>query len=263
MDFSRHDPCLGDVISTASSTAPSSGSRRKRRSRCLHGARAAAMRRRRQCRAQHRRAGRRGDPGAGRRGHGRRRLADAWRPWRRDWRSLDQQRGRPTICQDPLHRRSQQVLRVDEESMHALDAEESGRLIAAARLRAAGGRRRDPVRLRQGMLLDGVPPRDRTGREARHPGLCRSEEPRFRALSRRQRHHPQLQGVGSRGASAGPPMMPRSSPPRPKVIADRRRRRSSCTRSRKGHGVVEAYGAVHIEPARAREVFDVRAPAIR
>ena len=98
--------------------------------------------------------------------------------------------------------------------------------------------------------------RDRAGARPRHSGLCRSEERGFPALSRRQLHHPQLRELA---AAARLPVASDAEviAAATKVMQDSGVDAILATRSEKGMVLVEASGAVHIEAARAREVYDV------
>src|SRR6266550_2709696 len=135
---------------------------------------------------------------------------------------------RPTICKTRFIAGHQQMLRVDEESLHDPDGDEEKALLAAiARARPLG----IPVY---------VDPKS-TDFTRYRGATCIA--PNLRELAAAA-HMPVATNAEIVAAAT-------------KVMQDAAAESILVTRSEKGMALIEASGAVHIEAARAREVFDV------
>jgi D-beta-D-heptose 7-phosphate kinase/D-beta-D-heptose 1-phosphate adenosyltransferase len=164
---------------------------------------------------------------------------------------------RPTVCKTRYLVGHQQLMRVDEESAHDLDPEEEAALIAAAERAIPEV---DAVVLSDyGKAVLGGPVIGAAIASARALGIPVYVDPKGDDFAR------------YRGATCVTPnttelalasRMPVAT--EPEIIAAATRIMADCgadaivaTRSAKGMVLVEASGAVHVEAARAREVYDV------
>src|SRR5262249_17287038 len=164
---------------------------------------------------------------------------------------------RPTICKTRYLAGHQQIVRVDEESVHPLDAAEMRGLLAAAE-RAIPG-------------VDAVILSD-YGKAALAPQIIEAVIEQARSLGVPVYVDPKSYDFGSyRGATCITPnqrelaqaaRMPVARDTEiiaagQKVMQDAAADAILVTRSEKGMALVERSGAVHFEAARAREVYDV------
>src|SRR5579884_2941022 len=164
---------------------------------------------------------------------------------------------RPTICKTRYLAGHQQIVRVDEESKHALEPDEQDRLIAAAE-RALG--EVDAVILSDyGKAVLGPPVREAVIARARARGVPVYVDPKsedFRDYRGATCITPNLKelALAARMPVASDAEIVAAAR---KVMADAAAEAILITRSEKGMALVEASGTVHLEAARAREVFDV------
>jgi D-beta-D-heptose 7-phosphate kinase / D-beta-D-heptose 1-phosphate adenosyltransferase len=164
---------------------------------------------------------------------------------------------RPTICKTRYLAGHQQIVRVDEESVHPLDAAEMRGLLAAAE-RAIPG-------------VDAVILSD-YGKAALAPQIIEAVIEQARSLGVPVYVDPKSDDFGSyRGVTCITPnqrelalaaRMPVAGDTEiiaaaQKVMQDAAADAILVTRSEKGMALVERSGAVHFEAARAREVYDV------
>jgi D-beta-D-heptose 7-phosphate kinase / D-beta-D-heptose 1-phosphate adenosyltransferase len=164
---------------------------------------------------------------------------------------------RPTICKTRYMAGHQQLLRVDEENTEALDSEEEAALIIAARGAIAAV---DAVILSDyGKSVLGPRVLETVIAAARERDIPVYVDPKSEDF---RRYHGASCITPNLRELAAAARLPVGSDA--EVIAAATRVLQECgaeavvaTRSEKGMVLVEASGAVHIEPARAREVYDV------
>jgi D-beta-D-heptose 7-phosphate kinase / D-beta-D-heptose 1-phosphate adenosyltransferase len=164
---------------------------------------------------------------------------------------------RPTICKTRYLAGHQQILRVDEEDVDGLDKDEEAALLAAVERTIAD--------------VDAVILSD-YGKAVLAPEVIGAAIDRARALGVSVYVDPKSDDFGRyRGATCITPnqkelalaaRMPVSSDTEiiaaaQKVMQDAAADAILATRSERGMALVEASGAVHLEAARAREVYDV------
>jgi D-beta-D-heptose 7-phosphate kinase / D-beta-D-heptose 1-phosphate adenosyltransferase len=164
---------------------------------------------------------------------------------------------RPTICKTRYMAGHQQLLRVDEENTEALDSDEEAALIAAAR---------DAIPAVDALILSDygksvLGPRvlETVIAAAQERGIPVYVDPKGEDFRRYRGASCITPNLRELAAAARLPVGSDAE-----VIAAATRVMQECgaetvvaTRSEKGMVLVEASGAVHIEPARAREVYDV------
>jgi D-beta-D-heptose 7-phosphate kinase / D-beta-D-heptose 1-phosphate adenosyltransferase len=165
--------------------------------------------------------------------------------------------GRPTICKTRFVAGHQQVMRVDEESTHPLDENEYRGVLrsidefidgVSAVILSDYGKgvldrklvRATISRARARQIPVFVDPKTD---DFRHYRGATCVTPNLAELARAARM-PVRTEAEILGAAT-------------RVMRDAQSEAILCTRSEKGMMLVEASGAVHVEPARAREVFDV------
>lgn len=165
--------------------------------------------------------------------------------------------GRPTTCKTRYLAGHQQLVRVDEESTQDLDADEETALIAAIEASLPGV---DAVILSDyGKAVLGPKVLETAIAGARDRGIPVYVDPKgddFRRYRGATCVTPNLKEL------AAAARMPVASDAEIVAAATKVVRDSGCdailaTRSEKGMVLVEASGAVHLEAARAREVYDV------
>ena len=164
---------------------------------------------------------------------------------------------RPTVCKTRYMAAHQQLLRVDEERTHDLDAEEEAALIAAAE---AAIPEADAVILSDyGKAVLGPKVLGAVIARARSRGIPVYVDPKSDDFAR---YHGATCITPNRRELALAARMPVASDA--EIIAAARKVMHEAgagailtTRSEEGMVLVEASGAVHIEAARAREVYDV------
>jgi D-beta-D-heptose 7-phosphate kinase/D-beta-D-heptose 1-phosphate adenosyltransferase len=164
---------------------------------------------------------------------------------------------RPTICKTRYMAGHQQLLRVDEESAHDLDGEEEAALIAAAESAVPSV---DAVILSDyGKSV--LAPRVLAAviAAARGRGIPVYVDPksddfrRYRGASCITPNSRELAAAARLPVASDAEIIAAAT----RVMQDSDAEAILATRSDKGMVLVEASGAVHIEPARAREVYDV------
>jgi D-beta-D-heptose 7-phosphate kinase/D-beta-D-heptose 1-phosphate adenosyltransferase len=164
---------------------------------------------------------------------------------------------RPTICKTRYMAGHQQLLRVDEESAHDLDAEEEAALIAAAEAAITA--------IEAVILSDygksALSPRvlETVIAQARGRGIPVYVDPKSEDFRRYRGSSCITPNLRELAAAAQLPVANDAEviAAATKVMRDSGADAIVATRSDKGMVLVEASGAVHIEPARAREVYDV------
>lgn len=171
--------------------------------------------------------------------------------------ALATSRSRPTICKTRYFAGQQQIVRIDEEQVHALDADERAQMRDAIEAALAGVEAvilsdygkcvlpPDMVRFaiersREAGVPVYVDPKSRDFRDYRG-ATCIT--PNLKELSAASR-----MPVGSDAEVVAAAT---------KVMREAEAEAILATRSEKGMALVEKSGAVALEPARAREVFDV------
>jgi D-beta-D-heptose 7-phosphate kinase/D-beta-D-heptose 1-phosphate adenosyltransferase len=164
---------------------------------------------------------------------------------------------RPTICKTRYMAGHQQLLRVDEESAHDLDAEEEAALIAAAEAAIPAI---DAVILSD-YGKSALSPRvlETVIAQARGRGIPVYVDPKSEDFRRYRGASCITPNLRELAAAARLPIASDAQviAAATKVLRDSGADAIVATRSDKGMVLVEASGAVHIEPARAREVYDV------
>jgi D-beta-D-heptose 7-phosphate kinase / D-beta-D-heptose 1-phosphate adenosyltransferase len=164
---------------------------------------------------------------------------------------------RPTICKTRYMAGHQQLLRVDEESTHDLDAEEEAALIAAAEGAITAV---DAVILSDyGKSALGPCVLETVIAQARGRGIPVYVDPKSEDFRRYQGASCITPNLRELAVAARLPVGSDAEiiAAATKVMRDSGADAIVATRSDKGMVLVEASGAVHIEPARAREVYDV------
>ena len=151
----------------------------------------------------------------------------------------------------------QQLLRVDEESADALDGDEEAALIAAARAAMPAV---DAVILSDyGKSVLGPGVLDAAMAAARDRGIPVYVDPksenfrRYRGASCITPNLRELAAAARLPVGSDAEVIAAAT----EVLRDSGAEAILATRSEKGMVLVEASGAVHVEPARAREVYDV------
>jgi D-beta-D-heptose 7-phosphate kinase/D-beta-D-heptose 1-phosphate adenosyltransferase len=164
---------------------------------------------------------------------------------------------RPTICKTRYMAGHQQLLRVDEENVDELHADEEAALIAAARGAISAV---DAVILSDyGKSVLGPGVLECVIAAARGRGIPVYVDPksddfrRYRGASCITPNLRELAAAARLPVASDPEIIAAAA----KVMRDSGADAIVATRSDKGMVLVEASGAVHIEPARAREVYDV------
>jgi D-beta-D-heptose 7-phosphate kinase/D-beta-D-heptose 1-phosphate adenosyltransferase len=164
---------------------------------------------------------------------------------------------RPTICKTRYMAVHQQLMRVDEEQVHELDADEAAALIAAAERALPDV---DAVILSdyaKSALHPAVV--ERTIASARELGIPAYVDPKaddfrcYRGATCITPNQRELAQAARLPVAADSDVIFAAS----KVMREAEADAILATRSEKGMVLVEASGDVHIEPARAQEVFDV------
>jgi D-beta-D-heptose 7-phosphate kinase/D-beta-D-heptose 1-phosphate adenosyltransferase len=164
---------------------------------------------------------------------------------------------RPTICKTRYIAGHQQLVRVDEESPHDLEADEEAALIAALGHHLPGC---DAVILSdyaKGTL--GVTLIETVVARASALGIRVYVDPKSTDFARYRGAACIAPNLKELAAAAHMPVTTDAEiiAAATKVMQTAAAGAILVTRSEKGMALVEASGAVHIEPARAREVFDV------
>jgi D-beta-D-heptose 7-phosphate kinase / D-beta-D-heptose 1-phosphate adenosyltransferase len=165
--------------------------------------------------------------------------------------------GRPTICKTRFIAGHQQILRVDEEQVHELEAgEETNLLSAIDRVLPTVNA---VILSDYGKGVLGGETLSATIRRARARGIPVFVDPKredFRAYRGATCITPNLAELAR---AAGLPVMTDTqvSAAAARALRDAEAEAILTTRSEKGMMLVEASGEVHVESSRAREVFDV------
>ena len=166
-------------------------------------------------------------------------------------------RSRPTTCKTRYLAGHQQLIRVDEENTHDLRADEEAALIAAVEANLAEV---DAVVLSDyGKGVLGPRVLEAAIARARERGVPVYVDPKGEDF---RRYHGATCITPNLKELAAASRLPVGSDAEVIAAASKVLRDSGCdailaTRSEKGMVLVEASGAVHLEAARAREVFDV------
>jgi D-beta-D-heptose 7-phosphate kinase / D-beta-D-heptose 1-phosphate adenosyltransferase len=164
---------------------------------------------------------------------------------------------RPTICKTRYLAGHQQIVRIDEESVHPLEDSEKAALVAAAERAVAEV---DAVILSD--YAKGV-----LGPEVVRAAIARAREAgvpvfvdpktddfsRYRGATCISPNQKELAAAGRLPVASDTEVIAAAQ----KVMRDAEAEAILATRSDKGMVLVEASGAVHLEAARAREVYDV------
>ena len=164
---------------------------------------------------------------------------------------------RPTICKTRFVAAGQQVVRTDEESLLPLDSWEEASLIAAIEAAAGGAQAIVLSDYGKGVVGPGVIAG--AVRAARRHGIPVFVDPKSDDFSLYHGVTCLTPNLKELAAAARMPVHDEAAvvAAARKVMADAGAASVLATRAEKGMILVEADGAVHVAPARAREVFDV------
>jgi D-beta-D-heptose 7-phosphate kinase / D-beta-D-heptose 1-phosphate adenosyltransferase len=164
---------------------------------------------------------------------------------------------RPTICKTRYIAAHQQIVRVDEEQVHALDADEAARLVAAI---GAALPDVDAVILSDyGKCVLGPKIIEFAIRRARARGIPVFVDPKsddfrqYRGATCITPNQAELARAAGMPTASDHEVVAAAR----KVLGGAKAAAILATRSDKGMVLVEASGETYVEPARAREVFDV------